>query len=83
MPIRRCFSCGKASTKDELVRFTIKEDVVRPDAFSLKPLPGRGAYLCRSKECIISGSKKGFSRVFKKALPPFDPSELLNELGFS
>ena len=67
--------------KSELFRFTVKEGAVVFDR--TKALPGRGAYLCKNKECIAGGCKKGFSRVFKTTLPTLDSEELLSKLGLS
>ena len=78
MPGRRCFFCAKVACKNELFRFVVKEGAVvfdRPQRLS-----GRGAYLCKNKECIVGGCKKGFSRVFKVTLPLLDSEELLNKL---
>jgi len=64
LPIRRCAGCGEHFPKNELIR------VVRSPEGELSidlrgKTPGRGAYLCRSSECLKRAVK---SRALERAL---------------
>ena len=69
IPMRQCLGCREMKPKRELVR------VVRsPEGeISLDPagkLPGRGAYVCRSEQCLKKAVKsKAFERAFSAKLP--------------
>lgn len=56
IPIRMCCGCGKMKPKKELVRV-----VKAPDNSIFLDLTGkksgRGAYICRSRECLKSARK--------------------------
>ena len=44
-------------------------------------IPGRGAYICKENECILSAEKKrAFERAFKGQVPPSLYEDLRNEL---
>jgi hypothetical protein len=50
-PIRTCISCGKKNFKNVLIRLVLNDDdEVKLDRRGT--MPGRGAYVCRRKECI-------------------------------
>jgi uncharacterized protein len=59
IPQRMCVACRTMRSKRELIRLVISPD----DGISLDPSgkkPGRGAYVCRSRNCLeqaISGHK--------------------------
>lgn len=69
IPLRRCSGCGESKPKKELVR------VVRaPDgsvSLDLKgKQPGRGAYVCPSKACLVKARKgKRFERALEVQIP--------------
>jgi uncharacterized protein len=49
-PLRTCIECHRSLSKRELVRIVRGGDVtVKVDPTG--KIPGRGAYLCRSKQC--------------------------------
>ena len=65
VPERTCIVCRKKKAKRELNRLVAKEGEVVWD--KLYRLPGRGAYVCKSADCIARlASLKNFERVFRK-----------------
>ena len=67
IPMRKCVGCGEM--KKEMIRVlrTMEDDFVL-DATGKKN--GRGAYLCRSQECLEKAVKsKGLERSFKQTIP--------------
>ncbi len=64
-PVRECVSCGKKDSKQNMLRVACTGETV-----SLDPLgkaPGRGAYVCKNRECIENAIlKKRFNRSFRK-----------------
>ncbi|MDO8536728.1 MAG: YlxR family protein [bacterium] len=72
VPRRMCVSCRQGESKRALVR------IVRTPAGSVLldvtgKMPGRGAYLCRSRACWQLASKK---RILEHALhTPLQPEE--------
>ena len=81
VPIRRCVGCGAGKPKKELVR------VVRSAAGEINldltgRMPGRGAYLCRSAECLAKARKtKKLEREFEQPIPAEVYDRLEKELG--
>ena len=68
-PQRACIGCGQMQDKKELIRvLRTPEGEFTLDATGRKN--GRGAYLCRSAECLERVVKtKGLDRSFKMAVP--------------
>ena len=68
-PQRTCIGCGQMKDKKELIRvLRTPEGEFTLDATGRKN--GRGAYLCRSAECLERAVKtKGLDRSFKMAVP--------------
>ena len=69
IPMRKCVGCGEMKPKKEMLRVlrTTEEEFVL-DVTGKKN--GRGAYLCRSKECFLKAVKnKGLERSFKQQIP--------------
>lgn len=64
IPMRQCLGCREMKPKAELVRIVRSpEGAVTLDLKGRAP--GRGAYLCRSSECIKRALKsKALERVF-------------------
>jgi len=67
-PQRTCLGCRTARNQEHLLRF-----VLAPDGSVLadcrQKLPGRGAYVCVSRECLFkAASNGGFARSFKGAI---------------
>lgn len=80
VPMRMCVGCREMKPKKELLRV-----VKSPEgAVSLDPTgrkPGRGAYLCRSAECMKKALKqKQLERAFECALGEETRESLLREL---
>jgi len=50
-PIRTCVGCRFKFPQKTLIRFVCRTDEAL-EMEELKKLPGRGAYVCRSKTCI-------------------------------
>lgn len=69
VPERRCVGCNEKKPKKELVRI-----VRSPEGeLSLDPTerkPGRGAYICRSADCLrLARKKRRLESSFKCAVP--------------
>lgn len=69
MPMRKCVGCQEMKSKKELMRvIKTSDDEFLLDATGRKN--GRGAYLCKSKECLEQAIKgRGLERSFKQAIP--------------
>ncbi len=69
VPTRKCIGCGELKEKRNLVRIVrTKEGEITVDATGKKN--GRGAYICKSTECLKKAVKtKGLDRSFKTAIP--------------
>ncbi len=68
IPMRMCTACREMKPKRELVRIVkTTEGEIKPD-FSGK-LNGRGAYICKSKECLSKARKtNALARAFETAV---------------
>ncbi|MCR5149640.1 MAG: YlxR family protein [Clostridiales bacterium] len=67
-PLRKCTGCNQMKPKQELVRVVRSpEGEVSLDLTGKKP--GRGAYVCRSEECLKKARKaKRLERAFVMAI---------------
>ena len=75
-PLRMCLGCGEMKDKRELVRIVRdKEGGIFADPTS--KAAGRGAYICRSAECLAK-AKKG--RRLEKAFSCRVPDEVYEAL---
>ena len=75
IPLRMCIACRKMFPQNELIRVVanIKTGLIETDIHKKKF--GRGAYVCKSQQCINRVIKShGFERYLKCA-----PSENLYE----
>ena len=65
VPLRQCVGCGLMKGKKEMVRILkTPEDEICLDVTGKKN--GRGAYVCRSGECLrMARRNKGLERSFK------------------
>ena len=64
IPQRRCLACQEAKDKKDLMRIVRSpEGEISIDLTGRKP--GRGAYLCRSEECLKKAEK---TKAFQRAL---------------
>ena len=68
-PLRMCIACRAMKDKRELIRIVKSADEIKLDP-TFKAA-GRGAYVCRSEECLKKLSKaKLLNRAFKCEVPP-------------
>lgn len=69
IPLRQCVGCGEMKGKKEMVRVlkTAEDNIVLDDTGKKN---GRGAYLCKTKECFLKARRnKGLERSFKMSIP--------------
>lgn len=80
MPERRCVGCGNAFPKKELIRVVKTPDEnIELDLTGKKS--GRGAYLCRSGECLRKARKaKRLERSLSCGIPDEVYESLIAEL---
>ncbi|MCM1025486.1 MAG: YlxR family protein [Roseburia sp.] len=69
IPLRQCVGCGEMKGKRDMMRILRTEDnAICLDTTGKKN--GRGAYICRSRECLQKARKnKGLERSFKMSIP--------------
>ena len=69
IPLRKCSGCGEMKPKGELVRVVRSpEGDISMDLTGRKA--GRGAYICRSADCLRTARKaKRLERSFTCAIP--------------
>lgn len=69
IPLRQCVGCGEMKGKRDMVRvLKTAENQICLDATGKKN--GRGAYICRSRECLQKACRnKGLERSFKMSIP--------------
>ena len=69
IPLRQCVGCGEMKGKKEMIRvIKTPEGEICLDATGKKN--GRGAYVCKSAECLKKARKnKGLERSFKMQIP--------------
>ena len=67
--LRQCVGCGEMKDKKEMMRvLRTAEGPIVLDMTCRKN--GRGAYLCKNKECLVQArKKKGLERSFKVSIP--------------
>ncbi len=80
IPMRQCTGCGEMKDKRTLVRvLKTPEDEIVLDFTGKKN--GRGAYICKNKECLLKARKnKGLERSLHVQIPSEVYDELLKEL---
>ncbi len=69
VPLRQCVGCGEMKSKKDMMRVlrTAEGDICL-DTTGKKN--GRGAYLCKSGECLkLARRNKGLERSFKMSIP--------------
>jgi hypothetical protein len=80
-PQRSCLGCRTSRDRDALIRFVLSpqgEVVVDIEA----KLPGRGAYTCVNRTCLLSALKqRQFSRAFKREVVTAAPDEMTVQVG--
>jgi uncharacterized protein len=79
IPMRQCVGCGEMKDKKEMMRvLKSAEGPILLDMTGKKN--GRGAYLCKSAECLQKARKnKGLERSFKMSIPQEVYEELEKE----
>ena len=80
LPMHKCTGCGEMKTKKELLRvLKTPEDEIVIDATGRKN--GRGAYLCKSVDCLAKAVKnKGLERSLKVSIPETVYEQLKKEM---
>ncbi len=80
IPLRRCTGCNEMKEKKELVRI-VKSDESGYFLDASGKKSGRGAYVCKNKECLQKAHKsRGLERSFKAPVPKEVYEELLQLL---
>lgn len=81
VPLRKCTGCGEMKNKKEMIRvLKSTEGEILLDATGKKN--GRGAYLCRSRECFEKAVKnKGLERSLKCSIPQDVMESLKKEMN--
>ncbi len=80
IPMRMCTACREMKPKRELVRVvkTADGEILLDTTGKLN---GRGAYICKSKECFLKAKKiNAFSRAFEASVPEEVYSQLERSL---
>ncbi len=66
---RSCIVCRKKGDKSNFIKFVKNKDgtvAIEKD----KKLDGRGAYICKTEECVkLCQKKRALNRVFKTEIP--------------
>ena len=80
-PQRTCLGCRQVKDQSELIRF-----VRSPEGEILVDLkgrlPGRGAYLCNSRDCMMAAvNRQQFNRAFRSECQPADLSTLTDRVA--
>ena len=81
VPMRQCVGCQNMVSKRELIRvIKTSEGEIRLDAMGKQN--GRGAYICKKKECLEKAMKKhSLERSLKVAIPDEIYDSLKEELN--
>lgn len=81
IPMRMCTGCREMKQKSELIRVVkTPEGEIKLDTTGR--LNGRGAYICKSPECLKKAQKSGaLSRAFGCEVPEGVFSEIEGELN--
>lgn len=69
IPLRQCVGCGEMKGKRDMVRIlkTAEGDICLDETGKKN---GRGAYVCRNRECLQKAERnKGLERSFKMSIP--------------
>ncbi|MCR4567027.1 MAG: YlxR family protein [Pseudobutyrivibrio sp.] len=64
LPLRKCVACAQMLPKDQLFRVVKTSEGISLDL--TYKAQGRGAYVCKSHDCIaLADKKKSFNRALK------------------
>jgi hypothetical protein len=79
-PQRSCLGCRATRDKGDLLRFVLAPDrTLVPDLQAR--LPGRGAYTCLSRLCLMNAAQKNlFFRAFKGEIKFDGPERLIDQV---
>lgn len=68
IPLRQCIGCGEMKNKKEMMRvLKTPEEEICLDVTGKKN--GRGAYLCKNRQCLeLAIKKKGLEKSFKMSI---------------
>ena len=70
IPLRRCTGCNEQKPKKELVR-VVRSPQGEIALERVGKMPGRGAYLCPSAQCLAKARKaKRLERALEAQIPP-------------
>ena len=70
IPLRRCTGCNEQKPKKELVR-VVRSPQGEIALDRVSKMPGRGAYLCPSAQCLAKARKaKRLERALDAQIPP-------------
>jgi len=68
-PLRMCTGCSEMKPKNELIR-VVKSNTGEISLDKRGKLPGRGAYVCNSMECLKKARKtRRIERAFSMKIP--------------
>lgn len=80
IPLRKCTGCLQMKDKRDLIRVVKTNESEYKLDLSGK-MAGRGAYICKNKECFEKAFKsKGLERSFKCTIPKEMYEKIRNEL---
>ena len=81
IPMRMCLGCGEMKPKKELIRVVRSPEGEISLDFKGKAA-GRGAYICRSTECLSKARKaRRFEKSFSCRIEESVYEVMMNELG--
>lgn len=79
--VRTCIVCRKKGAKDNFIKIVMNKQQGALIEYD-KKLEGRGAYICKSPECLAKNIKtKALNRAFKTAVPAEVYEELIEKFG--
>jgi predicted RNA-binding protein YlxR (DUF448 family) len=79
-PQRSCLGCRATRDKGELLRFVLDPDLTLVPDLRAR-LPGRGAYTCLNRFCLMNAAQKSlFSRAFKVEISFDGPEQLIDQV---
>ncbi len=77
---RKCVGCGLAHRKQELLRI-VKNGEIGLAIDLAQNQPGRGAYVCRRKDCaVLAKKKKGLDRSLRCKIDSWFYDLLIKEI---
>lgn len=80
IPMRKCIGCNEMKEKKAMMRVIKCDDGIQLDTTGKKN--GRGAYLCKSEECLTKAIKtRGLERSLKVQIPGEVYEALKKEFG--